>query len=602
MIYIIAEIGINNEGSEATAKQLIVGAAKCGANAIKFQYRNLKRAYVGSPKEIGDNMLKSEIEKNFLSTPSIIELSKFARKLNLDVGISFFTVLDFYDFNDHNFFDFYKVPSVEFCNKELLKLLLKTNKLIYVSTGCQNESTISLFMQEFGNFENINLLHCVSNYPLAPHNCNFGYIRYFKEKYGKNIGYSSHDQDWKFIIFAVALGANVIERHITLGSREGLDETASSNLSEFADMVNIIRYYKEAKEGYGPRKLNQGEMLNLQNLGRSFYLKSDQAKGSILKKEDLLYASPAVGLGNKEIDFYINKPIIKDVKKGKVLIASMFEKNKHIDSKEKLFCNKFKISLPVRLHDLEFIRNDFSIERYEFHLSYKEVDQGLNNIKILPNEEYSIHLPDYISPNHLIDPFNESSIGERSKFIINSILKFAKKIQEITGKSCPIIGSFSILKFSKNTFYEKISKFCLEVEKENLILLPQWLPPIAWYFGGSVALSVFNSSEDIEILEKYNLKICFDSSHFLMGCNAGLVDVNKDFNRLMHLTHHIHISGAEGLDGEGTSFNSKNSFAHNILINCLNKKYTKVIETWQGHLDNFSGFHKSIFDLVSIKK
>ena len=602
MTYIIAEIGINNDGSKKTARELIVGAAKAGANAIKFQYRNLKRAYVSQSKELSDNMLKSEIEKNFLSIKSIIELSKFAKQLNLDVGISFFTIQDFYDFDDHDIFNFYKVPSVEFSNKDLLKILLKTDKLVYVSTGCQSESTISSFMKEFGNFENINLLHCVSNYPLAPHNCNLGYIQYFKKKYGKDMGYSSHDQDWKVILFAVAFGAKVIERHITLGNREGLDETTSSNLSEFTDMVNNIRIYKDAKKGYGPRKINQGEMLNLQNLGRSFYLKSNQARGSILNKENLLYASPAVGLGIKEIDFYINKPIIKDVKQGEVLVSSMFEKNKHINSNEIEFCNKCKISLPVRLHDLEFIRNDFAIGRYEFHLSYNEVDQGLNDIKILPNEQYSIHLPDYISPNHLIDPFNESSIGKRSRFILNSILKFAKKIQENTGKICPIIGSFSVLNSSKNIFYEKISNLCLEEEKNDMILLPQWLPPIAWYFGGSVPLSVFNSSKDIDFLEKFNIKICFDSSHFLMSCNAGLANANKDFDRLMYLTHHIHISGAEGLDGEGTSFKSKNSINHSILKDCLNNKNIKVIETWQGHLNNFSGFHQSIYDLISIKK
>ena len=135
-----------------------------------------------------------------------------------------------------------------------------------------------------------------------------------------------------------------------------------------------------------------------------------------------------------------------------------------------------------------------------------------------------------------------------------------------------------------------------------MILLPQWLPPIAWYFGGSVPLSVFNNTEDIGILEKFNLKICFDSSHFLMSCNAGLTNASKDFDRLMYLTHHIHISGAEGLDGEGTSFKSKNPIANSILTNCLNKKHIKVIETWQGHLDNFSGFHQSIYDLISIKK
>ena len=87
-----------------------------------------------------------------------------------------------------------------------------------------------------------------------------------------------------------------------------------------------------------------------------------------------------------------------------------------------------------------------------------------------------------------------------------------------------------------------------------------------------------------------------------MSCNAGLIDANKDFDRLMRLTHHIHISGAEGLDGEGTSFNSKNPTTHSILTSCLNKEHIKVIETWQVHLDNFSGFHKSIYDLISIKK
>ena len=77
---------------------------------------------------------------------------------------------------------------------------------------------------------------------------------------------------------------------------------------------------------------------------------------------------------------------------------------------------------------------------------------------------------------------------------------------------------------------------------------------------------------------------------------------NKDFERLMSLAHHIHISGAEGLDGEGTSFNSKNLVANNILTKCLDTNHIKVVETWQGHLDNFSGFHQSIYDLVSIKK
>ena len=602
MTYIIAEIGINHDGSQSVAKTLIESASKAGANAVKFQYRNLKKSYESSAKQLGDAMLKAEIDKNFLSPEIIFDLSIFAKKLSLDVGISFFTELDFDDFKDHDIFNFYKIPSVEFSNHKLLKLLLKKNKKIYVSTGCQSESSIKSFMDSFEKFENINLLHCVSNYPLAPHNCNFGYLKYFKETYGKEIGYSSHDQDWRFVLFAVALGANVIERHITLGNREGLDETTSSNALEFKDMVSMIREYELAKKGYGPRRLNQGEMLNKQNLGRSFYLQSNYTEGSVINKKDLVYTSPAVGFGVKEIDLYINKPIIRDVNKGEALSLSFYEKIKHINEKERNFCSNFKISLPVRLHDYEKIKNIFSIGSYEFHLSYNEVDQGFDNIKLSSDEQYSVHLPDYISPNHLIDPFNNDEIGERSNEILNSISKFVKKIQNISGKRCPIVGSFSVFNSTKEIFYESISKLCSGLKKEDIFLLPQILPPIAWYFGGSIPLKVFNSAEDIKNIEKYNIQVCFDSSHFLMGCNAGFFNKDKDLSRLMDLTDHIHISGAEGLDGEGTSFISKDPTINKILESCMKKDKIKVIETWQGHLNNFSGFHQSIYDLVSITK
>ena len=128
MIYVIAEMGINHDGDIKVAKDLIKGAAASGANAIKFQYRNLKRSFDNKSNQLSDEMLKSEIDKNYLSTNLIISLSKFAKKLNLDVGISFFTDLDFDDFKNHQVFDFYKIPSVEFLNTKLIEILLKTKK------------------------------------------------------------------------------------------------------------------------------------------------------------------------------------------------------------------------------------------------------------------------------------------------------------------------------------------------------------------------------------------------------------------------------------------------------------------------------------------
>ena len=313
------------------------------------------------------------------------------------------------------------------------------------------------------------------------------------------------------------------------------------------------------------------------------------------------YVSPATGLGIKDINLVLKKPLIKNVKKGDVVSLSMFKKMKKISSKEIKFCKKHKVTLPVRKHDVDKIRKEFSTGRYEFHLSYSEVDSGLNKIMINPNEEYSIHLPDYIGPNHLIDPFGEPMIKKRSEFILNSSFEFAKKIQNLTGKTCPVVGSFSVNNFSKEIFYEKISNFCLFQKKNDITLLPQWLPPIAWYFGGSVKLAVFNNSDDIKFLQKFKIPICFDTAHFLMCLNSGNVKIKSDLDRLLSITKHLHISGAEGLDGEGTAINIIDENTKIVFKKCLNLNKMKVIETWQGHLDNFYGFRKSITDLFKFK-
>ena len=602
MIYVIAEMGINHDGDIKVAKDLIKGAAASGANAIKFQYRNLKRSFDNKSNQLSDEMLKSEIDKNYLSTNLIISLSKFAKKLNLDVGISFFTDLDFDDFKNHQVFDFYKIPSVEFLNTKLIEILLKTKKKIYVSTGCQTEKNIKAIIKKYSKHKTISYLHCVSNYPLSPHNSNIGYIKYFKNTYKKDIGYSSHDADWRFVLLAASFGAKVIERHITRGNRDGLDETTSSTINEFKEMIDLLHEFENASNGDGPRKLNQGEMLNLQNLGRSFYLKDNFKKGSKLNRKNLIYVSPAIGLGIKDLDLIKKKTLKRNVKKGEVVTLSMFKGIKNIGNKEKKFCSKNQVALPVRKHDVDIIRREFGIGRYEFHLSYSEVDRGLKDIKINPYEEYSIHLPDYIGPNHLIDPFGEQAIKKRSEFILNSSFDFAKKIQNITGKTCPVVGSFSVNNFSNEIFYKKISTICSLQKNNDIKLLPQWLPPIAWYFGGSVKLAVFNSTKDIKFLEKFNIPICFDTAHFLMCLNSGDVQINDDLNRLLYITDHLHISGAEGLDGEGTAINLMDRNTNLVFKKCFNLKKMKVIETWQGHLDNFYGFRQSITDLVKIQK
>ena len=143
-IYLIAEIGINHNGNLNDAETLIRGAAEAKANAIKFQYRNLERSYLEkNHMEIGDEILKSEITNTYISPKEILSLTKLGKKLGLDVGISFFCAEDMGDFKSQiEAFDFFKLPSVELLNFNLIEKFSETGKDIYISTGCSSEKDL----------------------------------------------------------------------------------------------------------------------------------------------------------------------------------------------------------------------------------------------------------------------------------------------------------------------------------------------------------------------------------------------------------------------------------------------------------------------------
>ena len=164
------------------------------------------------------------------------------------------------------------------------------------------------------------------------------------------------------------------------------------------------------------------------------------------------------------------------LRKGEALIDSHFKLVDSTIAKELSdFSNQSQLSLPVRLHDFDFFKGRFRFDRYEFHLSYKEIfnldENGFESILniVSENETYSIHLPDYISKDELINPFSKNtSIKETSQRIIDTCVQLAVSLEEKTGNKCLILGSFSMNVFdTKNEFYETFSRFI--AEKKNLL-------------------------------------------------------------------------------------------------------------------------------------
>jgi len=601
-IYIIAELGINHEGSLFLAKKLIDEAFSSGVDAIKFQYRNLLNAYSADAKEIGDEMLKAEIHKNYISPEGIMDLHFYAKSQGLDSGISFFDVIDTRDFSSSlDQFDFFKIPSAELMNVELINFLLSFKNLVYISTGCHSEAEIEKVFSSLRG-DNWVPLHCISNYPTMAQNARLGYITHLQKKWDKSVGYSSHDDDWAVCLFAMQLGATVIERHITLNKDgDGLDHTSSSTPDEFSRMSFFAKNIDVLNKGDSPRVINQGELLNRQNLGRSFYAKANIKKGTVLNLEDLDYRSPGVGLNKANIGDFIERKTLKELKIGGVISESLFNTPPQLTDEAIKFARENKIAIPVRLHDIEGIESSFPVGAYEFHLSFEEVKSNIAINNFSSDNYYSVHLPDYISPTLLMDPFSESAEQRKeSLYILDKTTEFAKRLQELTNTKVPIVGSFSLVHTNNENFFDNYKSLLDKYVNLDIAIMPQWLPPIAWYFGGSVKLDVMNNLNDITYLKNLNIPICMDFCHLIMCKNYDQLPAANAIDMLSHNIKHIHIADAVGVDGEGVAFGEGESENIEIIRKAFDYDCMKVIEVWQGHLNEGAGFRNALLDLKKL--
>ena len=449
MVRLIAELGINHKGKLDLAKELIIEAKDTNCWGIKFQYRNIETFYAAA-QEIGDEILLDEIIKTNLSIEELIELSNFARKLGLKVGISFFRIDDFNDLSEYlNYFDFFKVPSAEAINFPLIELLLATKKIVMVSLGGHSFEQILNGYKEIDK-NNLVVFHCVANYPAKIGSQNLLFLNKLREIGFKSIGYSSHDEDYEVCFVAASMGIDYVERHLTKDVKgDGLDDSSSSDAKAFQRLGKILSNI-DLIMGDEKRIPNQGEKLNMQNLGTSLYTTKNISKGSYLSFDDLVIQAPRKGISVGEFLLdYKNKKVTRDIDAKNPIQSLDFEEIEEGLSDDALaFAANKKIALPVRLYDYDFYFKNLNTNFFEFHLSYKEVlSDGLFELlksKELYGKGFSIHLPDYIHSNRIIDPTSDDkSIKKESMDLISRVLDFSKMLEDASGNRVPIVGSFS---------------------------------------------------------------------------------------------------------------------------------------------------------------
>lgn len=589
----IAELGINHHGDVNNALELVKAANHANCDAIKFQYRGLDFYY--AMDEIGDEILEHEINKNRLTHLEIQKVSDFARSCGLQVGMSVFRLTDAEELVALDFeFDFWKVPSAECENVPLVNYLLNLGVEVYISSGGTDLNLLARTHKS--NLKSLNVMHCVANYPVLNGFQAFGCIKVLQRQGWKTVGYSSHDEYYEAAFIAIGLGIDSLERHIVADKKDGgLDSSSSSTPDEFIQLGKMFNARKEIMAN--PSTRNQGEVINMQNLGTSLYLKHDIQAGELASLSDFDIRAPRKGLSVGE---FLNGPkkICKIIPLGQPLSRVHVESkscNQKLEKVEQNYLISNKVGLPVRLHDHAKFSKQFGLAFHEFHLSFGEVfSETLLPFasQVSKSSEYSVHLPDYVSHNAIIDPLsNDPDLLELSEKVISKAVKFAQVLSDRSGAPCNIVGSFPYSSDLPEEFIKKLYSRLMTFEVEGVEILPQWLPAVGWYFGGACGIDTFNSELFVSLVEQYNLKHCLDICHLILSANASRISWVEWYDRLLPSAKHIHLADAKGISEEGLPL-----LAGDILGQKLHgtKGLPIILEVWQGHLNDGEKFFNDL--------
>lgn len=326
--FIIAEIGNNHEGDFQLAKKMISAAAKSGADAVKFQ------TFIPNYYVTTSNIERIKRLKTFqLSYKEFIKLSNFAN----ECGVLFFSTP--FDLESAGFLNqiqpIFKVSSGDNTFYPLIDNISSFGKSTIISTGITTNKDIDkLYDRILKNWELKNmkcelvLMHCVSSYPVPIEEANLSKIITMINNYPKaTIGYSDHTIGNEASIYAVSVGAKIIEKHFTIDKNysDFRDHQISADPIEFKDLVNSIRKI-EVMKGTGDLIIQDCEKEIKMEMRRSIAAKIDLKKGDQVTLDKLVCVRPGDGIAPGEEDLIVGKFLVKDVVQGQLLTSDDFEK------------------------------------------------------------------------------------------------------------------------------------------------------------------------------------------------------------------------------------------------------------------------------------
>lgn len=594
--YIIAEVGVNHNGLLDLAIELIDVAVSAGADAVKFQKRKLDRLYAQKYLEnanAGEKTLRyllPILQQVELPDEAYYKIVDYCRAKRITFLCSAFDA-ESADFLAELGVPAFKVASADLTNLPLLDHLAKKGVPLILSTGMSRmdevETTVNFLKERHVQFA---LLHCNSTYPAAFEDINLRFMDQLR-RFGVPVGYSGHERGIAISTVASALGASIIERHITLDrTMDGPDHAASLEPHGFKKMVRDIRQVAMAL-GTGEEKFfSRGEILNREVLGKSLVAARRIQPGETITAEMIEVKGPALGISPQRYNELIGRVTERVIEQDEPFQERDLGIHLTLDTDHIL---PMEYGFTVRFRDYEDMLA-YKPRILEYHFTDKDLDEHY------PGKSYNlklvVHAPEFWDRT-LVDlcSLDENQRRESRELMQKSINLTREMAPYFIGTPKVVIhpGAMSLDHPIQNRaqIYENLRRSVNELDYEGVELLLENLPPHPWYFGGQWLTNAFMDAYEIrDFIVSMNLNMCFDTSHSKLYCNWVHADFHEQVQVLLPYIRHLHLSDGAGLDGEGLQIGEGTiDWVHFFRI--IGEYHgTMIPEIWRGHQRQGEGF------------
>ncbi|WP_245481244.1 N-acetylneuraminate synthase family protein [Bradyrhizobium sp. LVM 105] len=605
--YVIAEIGNNHNGDFDRAIALVDAAVAAGADCAKFQMRKLDEVYRASSLSGKDDDLAVEytldlLRRFELPTAQQKKIAEYCAAKGIQYlctpwDASSVAVLESFGVQA------YKVASADLTHLPLLARLAATGKALIVSTGMSTTDEIKA-AAKFLDERNASyvLLHCQSTYPAALHNIHLRFMETLREIHPV-VGYSGHERGIAVSIAAVALGAVVIERHITLDREmEGPDHAASLEPEEFKSLVSGIREVEAARgEKLAERALSQGELINRENLAKSLVAAKDLSAGTVISEADIAVKSPGQGLSPLKMPALLGRKLTRTMTADDYFFQSDLDEGA---AKARRYRFDRPWGVPVRYHDTERFLEICEPDIIEFHLSYSDMERDpAAYLSGTYDLGFVVHAPELFAGSKLMDLATpDEALRRYSLEQTQAVIDITRGLKKYFPKTKrpPIvanIGGFTMDEplppEEKAERYRIFAQSLTELDMEGVELTPQTMAPFPWHFGGQRHQNIFIFPEEsAAFCAKHGLRMCVDISHTKLAANHFGFDFAQGLAQLGPHTAHLHFGDAKGLDGEGLQI-GEGEIDFDEIGQVLRKHAPTasfIPEIWQGHKNMGEGF------------